>query len=952
MKGRAYPSVFLLVVIGVAAVTAPFILFINANPTIITIDGDLSDWESIDPVYVDEIGDTQPWSKNMILLSVGNTSEAGLSGAPFDAARDLEAFYVFADANTIYLRLDVAGLPSYDWGYGGLNASAYHVYFDTDRLEGSGQMIGSSASDMLLPSSAYWERHLSWAGSYALLQDENWGYVDGTYGRLSLAQNITVGAFELCLPRSDFPAEWDGNTLRIVVMALKPGESYGYWGNWLHTFDPQAPGTPGEIAGNPGLPAKGGDAADVIPGGAGAIISPSTEDWDMASKVEAGLDVDTTRLAHGLVAYFDCSPIAPNPGETVTFNASGSLPSWDGIYDVSIVSYAWDFGGGITATGAIVYHTYNSEGSYAVTLNVTDSRGLWDAESKTVIVREPLSWLHVDGKWVKDEEGDIVLLRGCDYTGAESGWFYHQESDYARIKSWGFNVVRQPIAWTFVEPIRGYYDESYLKYVDQLVGWCKKYGLYMVLDMHQWEWAPRFGGNGLPDWATTEWSTQEEAKVGFWNNETLKGYFYEMWKYVAARYANESTIAAYDLFNEANPPNLANIFYEFYNRPIEAIRTVDSQHILMYMPPWGGADPFEKINQPNLIFSTHVYTGGTWDGFTGYNGDINMLEQDMYRGYSKAVLEWNMPLWIGEFGIGATATKAVEWATDMLSLMDKYMIGSVWWSYWRDEQMGLLYADGQEKEMFTSILDRPYPIKCSAEPARFSYQKGLYDCIFTIDFQPSGGETIWVALHVPQFFEDFTVSSNASECSYSWDLENRVVNVTVTSENAFEVTLDRVTSAKCPIANFSAFALIGHPIYADANSTVKFDASESLQGWNGTHYMPIVSYQWDFGDGNITTVTQPFINHAYAGVGNYTVTLSVTDIQGLWNVTTVKITVTLRADTSHDGTVDILDLSIVALAFGSNLGESRWNAAADLDGNGLIDIVDITLVAKDFGKTA
>lgn len=151
-----------------------------------------------------------------------------------------------------------------------------------------------------------------------------------------------------------------------------------------------------------------------------------------------------------------------------------------------------------------------------------------------------------------------------------------------------------------------------------------------------------------------------------------------MWKYVATRYANESTIAAYDLFNEPNPPELASIIYDFYDKTIEAMRSIDSKHICMYEPPWGDEDPMKKVNQPNLIFSTHLYTGGTGDGRTGYNGDINMLEQDMYRGYSKAVLEWNIPLWVGEFGIGVSATRAAQWARDMLSLMDKYMIGSAW----------------------------------------------------------------------------------------------------------------------------------------------------------------------------------------------------------------------------------------------------------------------------------
>jgi len=59
------------------------------------------------------------------------------------------------------------------------------------------------------------------------------------------------------------------------------------------------------------------------------------------------------------------------------------------------------------------------------------------------------------------------------------------------------------------------------------------------------------------------------------------------------------------------------------------------------------------------------------------------------------------------------------------------------------------------------------------------------------------------------------------------------------------------------------------------NETVKFDASNSSPGWNGTHQMPIVEYRWDFGDSSKTTVSVPIIYHTYESAGVYTVTLTV-----------------------------------------------------------------------------
>jgi hypothetical protein len=49
--------------------------------------------------------------------------------------------------------------------------------------------------------------------------------------------------------------------------------------------------------------------------------------------------------------------------------------------------------------------------------------------------------------------------------------------------------------------------------------------------------------------------------------------------------------------------------------------------------------------------------------------------------------------------------------------------------------------------------------------------------------------------------------------------------------------------------------------------------------------------------------------------------------------------------------VNILGISIVARAYGSEHGQANWNELADLDKNCLINILDISIVAKGHGKT-
>ncbi len=57
------------------------------------------------------------------------------------------------------------------------------------------------------------------------------------------------------------------------------------------------------------------------------------------------------------------------------------------------------------------------------------------------------------------------------------------------------------------------------------------------------------------------------------------------------------------------------------------------------------------------------------------------------------------------------------------------------------------------------------------------------------------------------------------------------------------------------------------------------------------------------------------------------------------------------ADLNGDGIVNILDITMVAKAYGCQPVDQNWNSIADLDKNGIVNIMDISLVARDYGKT-
>ena len=65
--------------------------------------------------------------------------------------------------------------------------------------------------------------------------------------------------------------------------------------------------------------------------------------------------------------------------------------------DGDAISYSWLFGDGKTGKGVNPSNTYDTPGSYTVNLTVTDTNGLTDMDTATVIISAPITVITITG---------------------------------------------------------------------------------------------------------------------------------------------------------------------------------------------------------------------------------------------------------------------------------------------------------------------------------------------------------------------------------------------------------------------------------------------------------------------------------------------------------------------------------------------------------------------------
>ncbi|TKB05670.1 glycoside hydrolase family 5 protein [Desulforhopalus sp. IMCC35007] len=321
---------------------------------------------------------------------------------------------------------------------------------------------------------------------------------------------------------------------------------------------------------------------------------------------------------------------------------------------------------------------------------------LWLVSPLTVIAANPM--VHQDGSRIVDGEGKPVVLRGVliegwlmwngpmwgagifssethivnkltALVGAEEVEKFQKEiyqnfiseRDIRMIADMGFNVVRVPFNHTILEdddrPFQ--YKTSGWELLDRLLDWCQNNRVYVVLDLHS---AP--GGQ-------SEVFVNDPDGSGFYTSESNLKRTVALWQAIAHRYKNRNIIAGYDLLNEPQLPLFTpgSVLVDVYRRIIEAIRKVDTQHMVILSA--GGftsndSSMFTEVLDDNQALAFHTYNL--------LSSDINYEEQKKHSELSRKL---NVPILNGEIG-----AHTLEWVSQVINMFEdpKYNVSG--WIYW------------------------------------------------------------------------------------------------------------------------------------------------------------------------------------------------------------------------------------------------------------------------------
>ena len=241
---------------------------------------------------------------------------------------------------------------------------------------------------------------------------------------------------------------------------------------------------------------------------------------------------------------------------------------------------------------------------------------------------------------------------------------YITEADIAFVAETGANTVRLPFHYKLFtgEDYMGSNDpEEGFRRFDDLIGWCRKHGLKVILDMH-----------ACPGGQT---GTNHDDSYGYpwlFRSEAFQRLYCDIWRRIAARYADEPVVLGYDLMNEpilwdhSDRDGLKAKLAKVQRRAADAIREVDRNHVIIFAGAHGNSNfaPFDGFTfGENEMLSCHYYSFG--------NPKYDDTAVAKFAAVGKRA---GVPMYMGETGHNTHA-----WCRAIVESMEGKGMG---WTFW------------------------------------------------------------------------------------------------------------------------------------------------------------------------------------------------------------------------------------------------------------------------------
>ncbi|RNC84371.1 MAG: carbohydrate-binding protein [Balneola sp.] len=282
---------------------------------------------------------------------------------------------------------------------------------------------------------------------------------------------------------------------------------------------------------------------------------------------------------------------------------------------------------------------------------------------------------------------------------------YVTEQDIEEMKAWGVDHVRIPFHYNLFYDIEagGFIDEGFER-IDELLVWCKRHRVDVILDMHA---APGAQSDGA--------IADSDGEARFWTeSETYWPIAIEIWEKIARRYKDENIIIGYDIINEpvTPAPYDGRDLARFYGQAVTAIRAIDQNHILFIEGNYF-ATTFDYLYPPfddNMVYAFHKYWNETDQGTIQYL--LNIREQ------------YDVPLWLGETGENSNG-----WFYETVQLVEGLNIGWNWWTHKKLETITSPLSsptnDNYDKVVAYWKDEGPRPTEAEARDGLFEMAEGL-----------------------------------------------------------------------------------------------------------------------------------------------------------------------------------------------------------------------------------